>query len=465
MKKKTILVSLALLSLILITLALLSQVYPVIDQKASETGTTAKQWLQGYLGVFFSFKYLGNLNWLLIPLAIWHFVTTKKREPWQAALLFVYVGITLLIGLKGYYNPRYQLTLLPVTATLLLLLVWKLLEDKKKYLKITVLTILALLCFYNIHHYFKAYKFFWDVNVSMEKIHFPYKLMEYLNDDKNLQENRKTLVINRPIFYYYTTKKGLDYRDGKINWHMNRLLLRETGVKRRRLFAALKKSFKIDYILLKTGDRKIYNKGMLNEFLDCECNQVIRDNGWLLYKLRRKALDKIFQSPGSREIPVWKPKKKHTSIKEISPKLFRLSRSGMFKFTVGKRKIVAVRNTLLKKGKKRRISVGFEFNRRRSVKEKIPEGHYLHFQVTLSIPPHLMDKNNYIYISDLSKGWDSVKTKYTTSKWRTYLVSKKITPGSTRLIAGIRYTPKSSKEQLLIKDMKLHITDKPLEEL
>jgi hypothetical protein len=140
--KKNIIICLA---AVLISILVLHLVYQIIDQRVREEietkeeyigdiETTGKQWLNGHLGFFFRFKYLGNINWLIIPLLIWFFVSKarKKLERWQMALGFVWLFTVLLIAVKGYANPRYQLTLFPITSVMVLFLLWKFLEDKKK---------------------------------------------------------------------------------------------------------------------------------------------------------------------------------------------------------------------------------------------------------------------------------------------------------------------------------------------
>ena len=92
--------------------------------------TPTKFLLNGYLGHFFNFKYLGVLNWLIIPFGIYavfklHFLDTK----WKKALALSYILILILISVKGYFNSRYQLTLMPITLTMAILFLWLYLKE------------------------------------------------------------------------------------------------------------------------------------------------------------------------------------------------------------------------------------------------------------------------------------------------------------------------------------------------
>jgi hypothetical protein len=478
------------LAAMLIAVLVLHLVYPVIDKRVHEEidsreeyvgdiETRVKEWLNGHLGLFFRFKFLGNINWLIIPLLAWFLVTTIRRKQnrwprWQQALVFVWFFLVLFIAVKGYANPRYQLTLFPFTSAMVLFLLWKFLEDKQKYLKITCFSFVALLCAFNIYHYFDNYKSTWNLRVALSDPHFPYKLMDYLDTGKDINDESRVFVINQPIFYYHTRKKGLDYLSpyAVFVW----IEFRKKVASREKAFWLLKRVHKVDYILLKAMHQRFYRSIMLEEFLHCECKLVKEDNGWLLYKIKDRRLEEELQSPAHKQIKVWvgdelKPGKAIKKVKEISPWLFRLSRRGIYKFNVregkGRNKgeyHMVVHLSRHKKDKKPRLQFGYEFNRR-GLDEKIPEGKYVNFVVRTSISPNLLNVHNCIIVTDYRESdntWEQEKTVFTSHGWRTYKVSKKVRPGTTRLVLIFRFTPQSKKDRLRIKDAKIIISDKPL---
>jgi hypothetical protein len=478
------------LAAVLITVLVLHLVYPVIDKRApkkidsrveyvGDIETQGKKWLNGHLGLFFRFKYLGNINWLIIPLLAWFLVTNLREKQkqdqwqrWQRALVFVWFFTVLLIAVKGYANPRYQLTLFPFTSAMVLFLLWKFLDGKQKYLKIVCFSFAAALCAFNIYHYFDDYRSTWNLRAALSDPRFPYKLMDYLDTGKDIHDKSRVFVINQPIFYYHTQKTGVDYLSPQAVqvW----IEFRKKEGRRERAFRLLKRLNNVNYILLKAIHQRFYRPIMLEEFLHCECKLVMEDNGWLLYKLRANPLEQEIKSPAYRQIKVWhgeelKSGKPVENTLEISPQLFRLSRRGIYKFEVWGQKSkgpkgIVVYNTRSKKGVKPRIQFGYEF-RRCGLDVDIPEGNYVSFIVRTSISPNLLNINNCIIAADYvdsDKTWEREKTVFTSHRWRTYIVSKKVRPGTTRLILTFRFSPETKKDRLWIKDAKIVISKKPL---
>ncbi|MCP4216078.1 MAG: hypothetical protein GY765_15615, partial [bacterium] len=60
------------------------------------------------------------------------------------------------------------------------------------------------------------------------------------------------------------------------------------------------------------------------------------------------------------------------------------------------------------------------------------------------------------------KKWTAKKIYFSSHHMRTYLVEKKIESGSKRALAGIRFTPGSKDDRLLIKNIRIYIADTPL---
>ena len=468
---------------VIITIVILHTVYSIIDKKGSavlssgrveeqfrDIETTGKKWLNGYFGLFFRFKYLGNINWLMIPLLVYFFATVKKRERWQLVLVFAWLAAAIFIGLKGYANYRYYFTLVPFTAAIILLLLWEFLKNKKKYIKILCFAFFTLICVYNIYHYFDVYHFFWDLRVSVKKPYFPYKLVDYLNTNNSMNTIKGTnkgsnvYVINQPLFYYYTNKKGIDSH-GPDAWQANKLFKsRKGGRNRIRAFKILKNELNTRYILLRSNEKMVYRTKMLTEFLNCECRLVLEDQGWFLYKMRDRFLEHILGSPGIKKTKAWYTGKRRPRNRSLS--LLTFFRQGQFEFDWdagkrGKRKILTVYNTSPGKNGRRRIHFGYEANRKGS-KMEIPEGKYVHLIVQAKISPNLINRDNYIFISDFKGAWESKKAFFTTPGWRTYLISKKVRSGCSRLVFAFRFNPQSSGDKIKIKDLRFYVSGKPL---
>jgi disulfide bond formation protein DsbB len=509
-RKKQVVAAISIALILVICLLGIQQVYrtidvrdhSLIDSKAEFVGdieTTPKKWLNGHFGLFFRFKHLGNLNWLL-PLLLIIFIIKqrkngKKLERWQKALMFVWFVTTVFLGLKGYGNARYQLTLFPVTVTMILLLMWKLLENQKRFIKFIVFSLVAITSIFNVVHYGEHFRNTWERRVELKTQTFPKKLIDYINSNPKINNNSRVFVINQPIFFYQTRKWGLDYfaPDAVGIW---RELRRNIG-NSEKVYKILKKRLDVNYILLKSIRKHFYRGRQLEEFLETQCVRVMEDNGWLLFRLRRTSLSGLIKSKRVKTLKVWKHGKKtkkatdNTSeineFQEVSPQLVRFYREGIFKFEIKKGKrndihsdnrndFISVRNTRVKPGRKARLQFGYEFGKN-GLDEKIPEGKWVTFIVKTSISPKLLNLNNAIFVMDYKKNknykkgspknvprgdWQQSKTVFTSPRWRTYLVSKRIRKGVSRLILMFRFTPLSPEHRLRISDVKIVISDKQL---
>jgi len=468
---------------VLASLLILFAVYSIIDKEADtvpapgkaaeqlkEIETPGKKWLNGYFGIFFRFKYLGNINWLLVPLLIYFFLAVKKPRRWQMALVFAWLLTALFIIIKGYTNYRYQFTLFPFTATVILLLLWEILKDKKTYLKIFCFSFVGLVCAFNIYHYFDRYDFFWGMKVNEEKSRFPYRLIDYLDRDTALKESaKKVFVMDQPLFFYYTDQKGIDMQSPQAQWATAHL----TGNigSREALFKEFKKILHVEYILLGASHLKLYQSGLLPEFLDCECRLVLKDNGWFLYRLREKPLERELQSPRLGKYKLWRPQAKEPG--SVSPWLITFGESGEFAFDYNRQKergrdlnCLELRNLKPDEKGERRINFGYELGRG-GLKMEIRrvQGRYLHFIARAAISPTLFNRDNFIFISEYSerdKIWQSTRIYFSSPNRRTYIVSREIGKDSSRVILGFRFTPRSPGEVLLIRDAGIYISDEPL---
>lgn len=468
---------------ILTSLLILFAVYSIIDKKTGnpstpekaaeqlkEIETPGKKWLNGYLGIFFRFKYLGNINWLIIPLLVYFFLSRKKLQRWQLALLFAWSLTVLFIAIKGYTNYRYQFTLFPFTATVILLLLWDILKNKKAYLKIFCFTLIGLACAYNIYHYFNRYDFFWNMKDNDEKSHFPYKLINYLNGDKTLKESaKKVFVMDQPLFFYYTNQKGIDMQSPQAQWATSHLA--KKSISREALFKEFEKILHVEYILIGISKLKLYQSLMLPEFLDCETHLILKDNGVLLYRLRGNPLERELQSPRLEKFKLWQSQEKEPA--KVSPWLITFQETGKFTFTYtrqqeGGKYLNDLELRCIKPDEKgeRHINCGYELGRNEfKIDISRVQGRYLHFITKAAISPTAINWTNYIFINENNnrdKTWQSTRTYFSSPHSRTYIVSRKIGQESSRVMLGFRFTPKSQEEVLLIQDARIYISNDPL---
>jgi hypothetical protein len=454
------------LLIILFSLAVLHLVYSIIDKESpaalsrpsaymSEIDTPGKKWLNGYLGVLFRFKSLGNINWLAIPLALWFFVTGKRREPWQLALVYVWLVTFLFISLKGYYNSRYQLTLFPFTAAVVLILTWELLKGKKNHWKVIVFSLLTLVCIYNIYHYFDTYSYFYDLRVSRNNPHFPSRLVNYLNRHKTIgKAQSRIFVFNQPIFYYYTDKRGIDY-ESPLYYEIV-LGLRQKEGSRRKLYQTIRKKRRVKYVLIGWSTLNQYKERMLSEFLNCESQLVVEDNGYCLYKIRDTFLDRKLRQGEYQKVEPW-----NLSTLKVQ------GRRGDFDIRYPDKspnKMVTVSNITPGKKGERILQLGFTGSKA-AAKKIIPggfSGRYLHFLVRVRIPRHLVNRENCIFIQDFEGTWQRQSYFFRSPYWQTYLVSRRIREDSTKIMLGIRFEPRSSQDKLMIKSIEVYTSDSPL---
>jgi hypothetical protein len=479
-KKQIIFILIAVLASLLILFA----VYSVIDKKTEiittadkaaeqfkEIETPGKKWLNGYFGIFFRFKYLGNINWLLLPLLIFFFLAGRKLQRWQMALVFVWLLTALFIVVKGYTNFRYQFTLFPFTATVILLLLWEIVKDKKTYVKITCFSILGLICVYNIYHYFDRYEFFWGIKVNDEKSRFPYQLINYLNNDGALRDSaKKVFVMEQPLFFYYTNQKGIDMQSPQAQWATTHLA--GNSCSREGLFKEFKKVLHVEYILLNTSQLKLHQSLLLPEFLDCETRQVIKDSGWMLFRLREKPLERELRSPRFERYKLWPLRLKEKENGKVKSPLITFTEKGKFAFDYAREKLrgqetncLVLRSIQPNEKNERMIHFGFELGRAGLKLVEIPvvRGRYLHFIVKAAASPTLLNRDNYMFISEFNgNAWSTTKIYFASPNLRTYVVSRLIGKDSQRVLWGFHFTPQTQGDSLRIQDARLYGSNDPL---
>ena len=157
---------------------------------------------------------------------------------------------------------------------------------------------------------------------------------------------------------------------------------------------------------------------------------------------------------------LWNPSTKNKE--EISPFLHIQGKRGRFTFDFKREKnrnVLVVSNIEPNKDGKRICQFGYSAGQK-GFNLEIAGGSYIHFMVKAKIPAHLINKDNYLFIQDFSGQWEREKFYFSGPGWLTYLVSKKIRPGSTKLSLGIYFTPQSGNDRIMLDDINVFISDR-----
>ena len=317
----------------------------ITDQNMIARGieTPIKMILNGYLGHFFAFSYLGNLNWLMLPILLYFLVTIKQRTRWEIALFAFYLIAIALICVKGYFNRRYAVTLLPVTLTIVVYYLWEAMKFLRflKLFKYIVFFILIVIFYNDIKYVFHLgkpkitiaekiheplsyrlkmkiiksyhsidsitnlafekpqnipiYTFYFFKNIVVSNFYLiynrtlyfkskPNEMIAYINQLKMNKEDR-ILNNNLPLQYYYTNKRGLYYWCEDDDYYTpkgkSKLLAKYQGAQ---LSKHLLNDLRCKYIF-SFDVYNLYNMDWFN-YLNNYCTVVFcDDSGYLLYKI------------------------------------------------------------------------------------------------------------------------------------------------------------------------------------
>lgn len=275
--------------------------------------TPVKFWLNGYLGHFFNFKYLGSINWLLIPLALFAILKLNFfNEEWKKAIAVAYLLALVLISVKGYFNARYQLTLLPITLSALLYFLWLYLEHQelhtfKKFVLILLIGLVFTNDVFGILFLRESSKSIFQkerkgvferlvnfIDSIPAKIAYlekksktpAYPVIDFIR--KELPADAHFLVNNLPLLYYYTDKKGIYYWCGDDTYYSekgrSRLMENRTIDQ---ILVFIKDTLKCDYLLSTPGYNKYDPK--FEEFTKAYCKPIFLDLGeFAVYKITRE---------------------------------------------------------------------------------------------------------------------------------------------------------------------------------
>lgn len=198
---------------------------PDTNLAARNIETPIKLWINGYLGLFFGFKYLGNINWLLLPLGTIFLLKHKfKLPPHQWALIAFFLLAFGLIALKGFFNFRYALTLFAFSIFMVFYLLKKVSPSQAFFLGASV--ILLITVFYHSQRMIFTPRVMEKIQLTLfsdelieeeaeQSVSGEMKKVEHLLESEEIKGvEGQVLVNNLPDFYYLTEGKGLYYWSG-----------------------------------------------------------------------------------------------------------------------------------------------------------------------------------------------------------------------------------------------------------
>ncbi|GAH33826.1 unnamed protein product, partial [marine sediment metagenome] len=108
-------------------------------------------------------------------------------------------------------------------------------------------------------------------------------MLKFINNIEDLSSDSMILVCShRYLFYYYTNKKGIYFRDPKSRIFFNQK-------NKEAALDILKNQLKVKYILVHWSYKPIR---ILSEIIINDCDLVYAELGMYLYRLREKDLDK-----------------------------------------------------------------------------------------------------------------------------------------------------------------------------
>jgi len=424
-----------------------------------DIGTNLELLLNGYLGIFFRFKYFGLLNWLSIPVFAYFLVTIRKREKGQFALCIALFLSTVFIGIKGYANYRYQSTLFPVLITINCLLIWEVFQKSGPKVKIFMISTGCLLLLINFHYLSDSY-FISNLKAwtSSKSFPFPYKIIRYLNE--RIDPNDVILECNQPILYYYTDKKGISVNN--VNLHA---VYRNTADISRG-YPILKNDLGVKYILTDTVYESLLQHNTIERYFKIfkmiNCELLYSENGYKLYKLRN--------NPYSLSMTSFSERQPFLSINEFhynaSEKLITSDKTktrnestikiqgvrGDFYFIPTDKGKLHV--TLKKPDQDVQPVLQFGFIHETQLGLKDNDLVSVIARVRTNSPE---SRTVLLFIQDKTKKWIREKTDMYGPEWRDYLVVHKMRRGFTHMNIGFYWEPESTDEWLDIESFRIYI--------
>ncbi|MDD3002707.1 MAG: hypothetical protein PHS06_02455 [Candidatus Shapirobacteria bacterium] len=263
-----------------------------IDNTERGIETPIKKIINGYLGQFLRFQYFNNINWLILPIFLYIAATFKKRQRWEFALMFFYVLSSIIIGIGGYINFRYGLTLLPLTLIIIFYYLYEITEDTtlKSYRKYLIIILLLLIIFntfrYNLD-FIKQTQQYFNNDKSTNKNQDTKSIQEMVNFINNFDLPKGTKILNNnlPFLYYYTSKPAVYYLAEIDTFYTDKGSKALTlGIPINSLPNFIKNELKCNYILSSHLHNE-YNQ-TFKKFLENYTTVVFENGDYIFYKIK-----------------------------------------------------------------------------------------------------------------------------------------------------------------------------------
>lgn len=469
---KTIFVGVAIIIACLIILGLSTNSYELVRTWSEKSlnskkytnrgiGTNKDLWLNGYLGIFFRFKYFGSLNWLFIPLSIYFLANITKKERWEIALWTVVTVSCVFLCIKGYANYRYQFTLFPMILSLILLFGWGVVK-KSVIIKRIVFIFCATITFMTFYALRNDHIGHLQAFIFNKKFTYPNKMINYINNNVDLGDDGVIFESNQPILYYYTNKKGLSYRDKKLGALYS--MHREKG------FRFLKNKLNVKYILTDTRMEFLSQGSAVGNFLQnittIDSDLVIEDNGYKIYKLK--------ESPYNLSLDAFKARKAifETNFSDWHGKdtysFDELVNADVPIRIQGYRGDVRFQRISIDDGNALRVKLHHAWPNVKSEiqfgfvdedKLCIEEGDLVSVIARLRLNK-TKKKSAQLFIQDKTKKWVREKVNLKGGSWQDCLITKRIRRGVTAFNIGIYWEPGSKDEWLDVKSIRIYVRGK-----
>lgn len=225
------------------------------------------------------------IHWLAVPLFFYVALTLRKRAAWEKAIALAAFLSYLFLLAKGRDYSRYMVTLPPLLIAAVLYYSWEWIESKGRWSRRAFFLALAGLIAYNFFPLPDSFRFFLKYKVAATEDRFPRDMLQFIDQIPDLDSESSILVLSeRQLFFYHTQKKGLDFRDPKME-----IFYRE-GNKDKAL-DILKNQLKVKYIYVHWETTPSQT---LQDILAKDCDLVRQDtiNGFALSRLREKPMSK-----------------------------------------------------------------------------------------------------------------------------------------------------------------------------
>jgi hypothetical protein len=225
------------------------------------------------------------IHWLAIPSFLLFLITIRKKAAWEKAVaLAAFLSYIFLLA-KGWDYSRYMITLAPLLIPSLLYLCSEVIGNRRRGIRNVFFLICAILIFFNFFRSRASFSFFGSYKIRAVENHFPKDILRYVQEIRDLGPAENVLVLSeRQLFFYYTGKNGIDFRDPKMGI-FNRAENREKALD------ILKNRLKIKYIYV---NWQTIPSRILQDIMAKDCDLVYQDtmNGFYLYRLREKPMSK-----------------------------------------------------------------------------------------------------------------------------------------------------------------------------